>query len=873
MSKETLTRTTFDRYATIFMAVVCAISLLALTGWVIDQPILASLSPKFIPMAPSSGLIFLGICGTWLIQKVLGGRHWIRIFSQISLVGILITVLILATRYFTGLGPDFEQLLVPNPMMFGQTITAHMSPLTALGFFLAIPAFLLITGGEAGKGIRTASASLSLAVLLLSSINLLGYVYGAPPFYGGTLIPVSINSALSFLFLSLGLLMTAGPACWPVSMFTGSSIKARLMRAFLPASILTALIQGFLSTANISWINNPALKVATAALLAFLIVFLIIYILSNRLNAEIELSDRERFQAEKILRQSEMRFRTLAETANDAIININREGHILFWNRAAETIFGYSAGEMTGKPLDRVMPDGFLAAHRQGLERVVLTGETHIIGTTVEVVGLGKDGHEFPLALSLATWQVDGEVFFTGIGRDITERKQAEDALKEGEEKFRNLFSNAGIGMFRTRLDGSEILDVNDKFLSIFGRSREEMGGSASAIHWADPRERKEMVRRLEAEGHVNDFECGMLNKQGEVRRCITSLQLNREQGILEGSILDITERKRNELVQNAIFRITQAALTSEGIDALYRSIHSILGELVPAQNFFIALIDPASNLISFPYYIDQYDEPPTAPTRIQGLTGYVIRTGRPLLATREILDQLVEQGEVEALGTPGVDWMGATLKVEGRIIGVMAVQSYTAGTHFQQEDLTLLEFISSQVAQAIERKRLEEEVRSLSLTDELTGLFNRRGFNLLAEQELKLAQRFKRSVMLFFVDLDDLKMINDSLGHAHGDLALKEVATILKETFREADVSARIGGDEFVVLCPDLSVQNADILTKRLQSTLERRNQQRDQPYQLTLSMGSACYDPEVPCKVGELIAQADDLMYIQKQAQKGNK
>ncbi|MDP2993918.1 MAG: PAS domain S-box protein, partial [Anaerolineales bacterium] len=142
--------------------------------------------------------------------------------------------------------------------------------------------------------------------------------------------------------------------------------------------------------------------------------------------------------------------------------------------------------------------------------------------------------------------------FLASVGMQVSlaiERKQAEDVLLESEDKFRNLFNNAEVGMFRTRLDGSEILDMNEKFLRIFGLTREEMQGSASVIHWADPREREEMVRRLETEDRVTDFECGMLNKQGEVRRCLTSLRLYRAQEILEGSILDITKRKQAEQV------------------------------------------------------------------------------------------------------------------------------------------------------------------------------------------------------------------------------------------------------------------------------------------------------------------------------------
>ena len=157
------------------------------------------------------------------------------------------------------------------------------------------------------------------------------------------------------------------------------------------------------------------------------------------------------------------------------------------------------------------------------------------------------------------------------------------------------------------------------------------------------------------------------------------------------------------------------------------------------------------------------------------------------LIATREKYDQLVQQGEVKAVGTMetvGEEFLSVPLKIEGRLIGVIGLQSYLKGIHFKQVDLDLLEFVSTQVAQAIERKRLEEEIRSLSLSDELTGLNNRRGFTLLAEQEVKLALRMKRAMLLFFGDIDNLKTINDTWGHAQGDIALKEISVILKKNF-----------------------------------------------------------------------------------------
>jgi hypothetical protein len=152
MSKGTVPRTTLERFAAIFMTFVCVISLLAATGWLFNRPILASLNPEFIPMAPANVLIFLGLCGAWLICRVYPAKGGIRILVQASLVGMLIIVIILALRYFTGLGPDLEKMLYTDPPLFGRFSSARISPLSALGFFLAIPAFLLMTGREREKG-------------------------------------------------------------------------------------------------------------------------------------------------------------------------------------------------------------------------------------------------------------------------------------------------------------------------------------------------------------------------------------------------------------------------------------------------------------------------------------------------------------------------------------------------------------------------------------------------------------------------------------------------------------------------------------------------------------------------------------------------
>ena len=159
----------------------------------------------------------------------------------------------------------------------------------------------------------------------------------------------------------------------------------------------------------------------------------------------------------------------------------------------------------------------------------------------------------------------------------------------------------------------------------------------------------------------------------------------------------------------------------------------------------------------------------------------------------------------------------------------------------------------------------LQAELRNLALTDELTGLHNRRGFLALGEQQLKLARRSERGVFLFFADLDGLKQINDSFGHLEGDLALIRTAKVLKETFRESDVIARVGGDEFAILAIEASDQNEATIRNRLQKNL-RSCHVGESRYILSLSMGVACFNPRRSTSIRQLMAEADHAMYEQK-------
>jgi diguanylate cyclase (GGDEF)-like protein/PAS domain S-box-containing protein len=162
--------------------------------------------------------------------------------------------------------------------------------------------------------------------------------------------------------------------------------------------------------------------------------------------------------------------------------------------------------------------------------------------------------------------------------------------------------------------------------------------------------------------------------------------------------------------------------------------------------------------------------------------------------------------------------------------------------------------------------KSMEAKLKALSLTDKLTGLYNRRGLFALVEQLLKLSKRQKKGMFMLYADIDNLKEINDTRGHKEGDTLIIDTANILKMNYRDSDIVARIGGDEFVVIPVGTDGDNIEEIIARLQKSIQVHNSKADRSYKLSLSVGIAYYDPKTPCSVDELLAQGDKLMYEQK-------
>ena len=253
----------------------------------------------------------------------------------------------------------------------------------------------------------------------------------------------------------------------------------------------------------------------------------------------------KRGRAEEALRASEQEFHTLAESVPQIVWTTGPDGRNLYFNQRWVDYTGLALEESHGHGWNKPFhPDD-----RQRAWDAWQDATRNDADYSLECRLRRADG-------AYRWWLVRGSPLRDSSGRilkwfgtctDIEDIKQAEAALKESEEKFRNLFNNAEVGMFRTRLNGSEFLEANDRYLSILGRTREEVVGKPTLVLWADPREREEMVRILKSKGRVDDFECRLFNKAGDVVYCLTSLRAYPRNGVLEGSILDITQRKRAE--------------------------------------------------------------------------------------------------------------------------------------------------------------------------------------------------------------------------------------------------------------------------------------------------------------------------------------
>jgi PAS domain S-box-containing protein len=319
--------------------------------------------------------------------------------------------------------------------------------------------------------------------------------------------------------------------------------------------------------------------------------------------------------------------------------------------------------------------------------------------------------HERPL---LATVLVVVTLASSGARSLLTQRQeqQTAHAMVAAEKKFRILFQDNPQPSYLYDPNTGKFLEVNRAATEKFGYTREEFlsltvpdicvdlppDRIAAAQHGVEIR--GEVWRQQRKDGRILEMVlfARTIDFEGRTARLVVTQ--------------DITERRRSERLQAALYRIAEVSTTARDLNSLFPSIHAIVAHLLDAKNFYIALYDSETETLNFPYFVDEFDTPPGPRPPRKGLTEYVLRSGEPLLATGEKLNELAAAGEVERTGSPADDWLGVPLKRGDHTFGVLAVQHYAARTRFGERERDVLTFVSQQVANAIERKRSEEALQ-----------------------------------------------------------------------------------------------------------------------------------------------------------------
>ncbi len=424
----------------------------------------------------------------------------------------------------------------------------------------------------------------------------------------------------------------------------------------------------------------------------------------------------ERKCAQEALTSNEERFRTVADTAADAIITANAQGTIAFWNKAAESIFGYSPDEAVGKSISIIAPESFRFQYGKVMRQLATSREKEKNFKPYEFVGLKKNGQAVPLELSFSTWKTTAGSFLTAIIRDITERKKAEEALLASEAKFRTLFENVPDGFYQSTPDG-KIITANPALMHMLGYSSldELRALNISRDLYVNPVDRRSWMRRINEKNQLRNAELILKRKDGQKLIALENSNVIRDkQGRIinyEGTLTDITERKNLEDRLSALNFYGGKLNAAQSLQRVYDLTLDALGQTLGFENVAFVRVTKG-NLKT----VCQRGHPlPLSELPLKGRKGVTVkvaRTGRPVLVAD------VKRCSYYIEGIPGVQSeLAVPVMTENKVLGVLNLESKKLGA-FDERDMTLLQILASHAATAISNlnKQEENEKRSVQL-------------------------------------------------------------------------------------------------------------------------------------------------------------
>lgn len=538
----------------------------------------------------------------------------------------------------------------------------------------------------------------------------------------------------------------------------------------------------------------------------------------------------------------------------DGVVVLDREGTIVRVNEVAERTFAH-AMPLVGRRCCDAFHNRSTRCDNCPAERTLATGEIAMIERQVDAGNPDSPWVElrtFPLR-DQATGEIAGVVEYA---RDITARRQTQRHEAEGEQSLHDTLdaiSDCVTIYVAVRDTAGSIVDFRTVFANaaacaVWGYTRDQMVGKTISQR-SGSFTRSEAFKTycqvvetgkplaLEALKYVPD------GTHTHVRRAYNLRAAKFGDGIILAWTDVTSEAEARELLKQSEQRLRTAVETILDAFALYSTVRNGDGRIVDFRIDYVNGTACAVNGLPLDRQVGRLLSEALPRVSLSGLMDDFIRaveTGEPLVKDAWIC----EDGET-AGATP-------------RALDVRAAKMGD-GLAVTWRDIT-------------DRKRMEAQLQALTVIDEATGLYNRRGFMTLAQQQIKIADRSKEGVFLLFGDLDNLKSTNDQLGHREGDRIISDTAQVLRSTFRDADIMGRIGGDEFVVLMTDVRDITPDQLSARFRKAVEAHNRGPGAS-RISISFGIASYDPAAPCSFDALLKRADGLMYEEKRRKRAAK
>ncbi|MBN1327535.1 MAG: PAS domain S-box protein [Candidatus Cloacimonetes bacterium] len=491
-------------------------------------------------------------------------------------------------------------------------------------------------------------------------------------------------------------------------------------------------------------------------------------------------------EAEEALKASEIKFRTLVDQASEMLFLHDLQGNLIEVNETAIRTTGYSREELEKMNVMDLDPD---AHNRDDMHKYWLAMKPGDPPASFEGRHIRKDGSIYQSEITISKVAYWGHQHILGLARDITERKQAEEELRMSEEKYRSVVDNMTEGLFV--LQGMKCVYANPAIQKISGLSHKEIGEKTilDVVHPAD----KEVIIRnyeMRLQGrNIPSYDFRIEKPNGEIRWLVINGSLiswKNEPAVLY-FVSDITERKLMQLKQETLFKISEALNRTYDLTKLCYEIRTLLGQVIDTTNFYVALYDEKTDIISLPFDVDEKDEFIAFPAG-KTLTKYVIKTAKPLLVNRSQQDEMARNGLIETIGAKSLIWMGVPLIVENKVIGMIALQSYDDPDLYSEEDIGILSFVSEEIALAIKRTQAEEHIRK-SLEEK----------NLLL-QELYHRTKNNMQVIASMLRMQARQIGSDRLTAAFQDIINKinSMALVHQKLYESNDLSS-INLKEFI--------------------------------------------------------------------------